>query len=86
MRTVHDPDGPKLMLPREPLLSASHQAVVDVASGLSYPTEMDERQKYHLPSAVGEAFVTIMDVACGEERSLGKVTTPSQPPHHVREA
>jgi hypothetical protein len=32
---------------------------------ISYPTEMDKRQKYHLPSAVGEAFV-----------SLGKVTTP----------
>src|SRR2546425_7376089 len=43
---------------------------------ISYRTEMDHRQKYHLPSAGGEAFVMIMDVACGEERSSGTVTTP----------
>jgi hypothetical protein len=47
---------------------------------------MANRQKYHLPSAAGEAFVIIMDVACGEERSSGNVTIPEPPQHHMLEA
>ena len=59
--------------------SLSHRAI-------SSRTEMDHKQTYHLPSAAREAFVRIMGVACGEERSSGKVTIPMQPQHHVLEA